>query len=37
MHYKVQKQKQKQKFLCLNSQPTNSKSGVITITPKSQL
>ena len=28
---------QKQKFLYLNSQPTDSQSGVITITPKSQL
>ena len=28
---------QKQKFLSLNSQPTDSQSGVITITPQSQL
>ena len=28
---------QKQKFLYLNSQPTDSQPGVISITPKSQL
>ena len=28
---------QKQKFLYLNSEPTDSHSGVMTITPKSQL
>ena len=28
---------QKQKFLYLNSQPIDSQSGIITITPKSQM